>query len=100
MLPRYLKDGTPDSSGRLLSSDGHPGIYTIMKLSEDVDELVRESKSEEDVPQEVSLHSVKGFGEIDKGHKQILVLFPALFLKLPGCEDHVDCTPVLPKAAP
>lgn len=79
-----------------MSSYGRPGIHTIMKLSEDVDKLVRASKSEEDVPQEVSLHSAEGFGEVDKGHKQILMLFSALFLKLPGYEDHVDRTPVLP----
>lgn len=46
----------------------------IMKLSEDVDKLVRASKSEEDVPQEDSLHSVEGFGQIDKGHQQILLM--------------------------
>lgn len=68
--------------GRLLSSYGHPSSHSIVKLAKDVDDTVGTSKPEEDVPQMFSLDSVEGFGEVDKGHKQVLMLFPVLFLKL------------------
>lgn len=48
---------------RLLTSYCHPSSHSIMKLTEDVDKLSGASKPEEDFPQEISLHSVEGFGE-------------------------------------
>lgn len=41
----------------------------------------RTSNLEEDIPKKASLHSVKDFGEVNKDHKQVLMLFLALFLK-------------------
>ena len=73
--------------GRLLRS------HSILKLVEDVDDPVGASKPVEYVQQKYFVDHAEGFGEINKGHKQILVFFPAVrlfFLKLSGCENHFD----------
>ncbi len=44
---------------------------------EDVDEFVGAAKPEKDPPQKFSLDSAEGFGEVNKGHEQVLMLFLA-----------------------
>lgn len=43
------------------------------------------------------MDDVKRFGEIHKGHEQILFIFATFFLYLPCDEDHVHSASVFPK---
>lgn len=73
----------------LLSPYCHLSIHTFIELSEDAHRFVWTSTPKDYFPQEVFLHSVKGFEEINGCHKEVLMLFLAFFLKLPGCKNHL-----------
>lgn len=37
---------------------------------------------------DLTVDRIRGFGQIDEVHQQLLVLFWTFFLDLPGCENH------------
>ena len=81
--------------GRLFSSLQSPKQSFHHEI--DVNKLAGAAKLEKDFPYELSLDSVESFGEIDKGHKQVLMLFSAFLLQLSSCENHVHHAPALPE---
>lgn len=61
--------------------------------------FLRASILQEDLPKELTVYCVEGFGEVHKDHEQVLFLFTALFLQLVWTEDNVHHASVLSEAA-
>ena len=92
------------SQGMDQKTDHHFGIldpckHTIVELPHHCYELGRTAKLRHNFPKTLLTDCIKCFGKVNKGHVEVHVLFLAFLLKLPCCDDHVNCSSVLSESS-
>ena len=65
-----------------------------MKLSDEAQQAGLTSDLGEDFKETIPANKVKSLRQVYEGYEEWLPLFPAIFLKLPEREHHVDDGPV------
>ena len=54
----------------------------------------RAAKLRHNIPKTLTIYHIKCFGKVNKDNVEVPFLFLAFLMKLPCCEDHVNCSPV------
>ena len=83
---------------RFVAADFHLRLHIVMQILQDVDEFGWGTKFGESIPQQLTINSVKSFGQINESNIKIAVLLMTFFLQLSGDENHITSAPIPTKA--
>ena len=78
-------------------SENSPSFWTLASIQSwscrtTAMNLAGQPKLCHNFPKSLTTDNVKCFGKVDKGHIESHILFLAFLLKLPCCENHVNCS--------